>query len=176
MKKVIVKCKVRDRDRLEQKLEDVGLEFSPVYWQHERIYVPRGYKGRSNYPRLLMRTEMHAVDEPPEYTFGFRRHIEDSSVDIIEETPITDYEGTVNIILQLGFKPYGEVSRRRQELKMTETSMLYLDQLDEDDTMYVKLESILTEREPAEQAKAELISTLRSFGETDIIESSYFEL
>jgi len=176
MKKVIVKCKVRDRDRLEQKLEDVGLEFSPVYWQHERIYVPREYKGRSNYPRLLMRTEMHAVDEPPVYIFGFRRHIEDSSVDIIEETPVTDYEGTVNIILQLGFKPYGEVSRRRQELKMTETSMLYLDQLDEDDTMYVKLESILTEREPAEQAKAELISTLRSFGETDIVESSYSEL
>ena len=59
---------------------------------------------------------------------------------------------------------------------MTETSMLYLDILDEDDTIYVKLESTLTEREPAEQAKAELVSTLRSFGETDIIESSYFEL
>lgn len=171
-----MKCRVKDRDRLERKLEGVGLEFSPVYWQHERIYAPRGYKGRSNYPRLLMRTEMHALDEPPKYTFGFRRHIEDSSIDIIEETPITDYEGTVNIILQLGFKAYGEVSRRRQELRMTENSMLYLDTLDEDDTIYAKLESTLKEREPAEQAKMELISTLRSFGETDIVESTYFEL
>lgn len=176
MKKVIVKCRVRNRERFERKLEDVGLEFSSVYWQHERIYVPRGYKGRSNYPRLIMRTEMHAVDEPPKYTFGLRRHIEDSGVDIIEETSITDYEGTVNIILQLGFKEYGEVSRRRQELKLSETSMLYLDILDDNDTIYAKLESIVKGNEPAIVAKTELISTLRSFGETDVIESTYFEL
>ncbi|MBQ8985308.1 hypothetical protein IJ076_01995 [Candidatus Saccharibacteria bacterium] len=176
MRKVIVKCKVRDRDRLEKKLEDIGLEFSPIYWQHDRVFVPRGYKGRSNYPRLVMRTEMHAVDEPPKYILSLRRHIEDSGVDIIEDTSIVDYEGMVRTILQLGFKQFGEVSRRREEIKMSENTMLYLDTLDDNNTIYAKIESVLDEREPAIAAKTELISTLRSFGETDVIESAYFEL
>ena len=176
MRKVIVKCKVKNRDRLEKNLEGVNLEFSSVYWQHDRVFVPRGYKGRSNYPRLIMRTEMHAVDEPPTYLLSLRRHIEDSGVDIIEDCPIIDYQGMVNVILQLGFKSYGEISRRRQEIKMSENTMLYLDVLDDNNTTYAKIESVLQEKEPAIVAKTELISTLRSFGETDVIESTYFEL
>lgn len=176
MRKVIVKCRVHDRDRLEKRLEGVDLEFSPIYWQHDRVYVPRGYKGRSNYPRLVMRTEMHAIDEAPEYLLSLRRHIEDSGVDIIEDTKIVDYEGMVNIILQLGFKQFGEVSRRRQEIKMSDSTMLYLDTLDNDDSIYAKIESVLDDRAPAINAKYELINTLRSFGETDIVESAYFEL
>lgn len=135
MRKVIVKCKIKNRDRFEKKLEGVDLEFSPVYWQHDRVYVPRGYKGRSNYPRLIMRTEMHAIDEAPSYLLSLRRHIEDSGVDIIEDTKIVDYEGMVNTILQLGFKQFGEVSRRRQEIKMSENTMLYLDTLDDDNSV-----------------------------------------
>lgn len=176
MRKVIVKCRVHDRDRFEKRLEGVDLEFSPVYWQHDRVFVPRGYKGRSNYPRLVMRTEMHAVDEPPQYLLSLRRHIEDSGVDIIEDTKLTDYEGMVNIILQLGFKQFGEVSRRREEIKMSENTMLYLDTLDSNDSVFAKIESVLDPKTPAINAKYELISTLRSFGETDVIESTYFEL
>ena len=171
-----MKCRVRDRDRLEKKLEDVGLEFSPVYWQHDRVYVPRGYKGRSNYPRLIMRTEMHAVDAAPEYLLSLRRHIEDSGIDIIEDTKIVDYEGMVNTISQLGFKQFGEVSRRRQEIKVSESTMLYLDVLDDVNTIYAKLEAVLKDRDPADKSKLELINTLRNFGETDIVESTYFEL
>lgn len=173
---VIAKCRVRDRDRLEKNLEEVGLEFSPIYWQHDRIYVPRGYKGRSNFPRLVMRTTMQAVDEPPVYTLSLRRHIEDSGVDIIENTVITDYEGMVNIISQLGFKQFGEVSLRRQKLTISENSILYLDVLDDSDIIYAKLETVLASKESPIAAKEDLISTLRSFGETDLIESTYFEL
>lgn len=176
MKKVIVKCKVHDRDRFENKLEGVDLEFSPIYWQHDRVFVPRGYKGRHNYPRLVMRTEMHAIDEPPKYLLSLRRHIEDSGIDIIEDTPVTDYEGMVNIILQLGFKQFGEVSRRRQEITMSDSTMLYLDILDDDNSVFAKIETVLKEKDPAILVKHELISTLRSFGETDVIESTYFEL
>lgn len=176
MRKVIVKCRVRNRDRLEKRLEDVNLEFSPVYWQHDRVFVPRGYKGRSNYPRLVMRTEMHAVDEPPQYLLSLRRHIEDSGVDIIEDTNLTDYQGMVNIISQLGFKQFGEVSRRREEIKISDNTMLYLDTLDSDDSIFAKIETVLDAKSPAINAKYELINTLRSFGETDIIESTYFEL
>ena len=119
---------------------------------------------------------MHAVDEPPAYTFSLRRHIEDSGVDIVEATPVTDYEGMVNIILQLGFKQFGEVSRRREELKISENSIFYLDTLDDTNIIYAKLETILSKKDSPLNVKADLISTLKSFGETDIIEKSYFEL
>ena len=120
MKKVILKCKLSSRDKFEDKLSDIDLDFSAIYWQHDRVYAPRGYKRGMNLPRLVMRTEMKAVDKPPKYSLILRRHIEDSGIDVVEETSIKDYQNTVNIILQLGFKLVGEVSRRRQELKMGE--------------------------------------------------------
>ena len=176
MKKVIVKCRVRSAERFKKRLNGVELKFSPVYWQHDRVFVPRGYKGRSNFPRLIMRTEMHEVGDAPVYLLSLRRHIEDSGIDIIEDTKITDYEGMVNIILQLGFKQVGEVSRRREELKISPKTMLYLDTLDSDDSTFAKIELVLDDKVSPEAAKSDLISTLRSFGETNIIESTYFEL
>ena len=104
MKKVIVKCKLANRDRFEDKLSDIDMDFSPIYWQHDRVYVPRGYKRGMNLPRLIMRTEMRAVDRPAKYSLILRRHIEDSGVDIVEETLVKDYSEMVSIILQLGFK------------------------------------------------------------------------
>ena len=92
MKKIILKCKLTNRDSFEQKLSDIDLDFSPIYWQHDRIYVPRNYKPHANFPKLVMRTEMKSVDKPAKYYFILRRHIEDSGVDIVEETAVTDYE------------------------------------------------------------------------------------
>ena len=176
MKKIIVKCRVRNRNRFEKRLSGVDLKLSPVYWQHDRVFVPRGYKGRSNFPRLIMRTEIRTITDAPVYLLSLRRHIEDSGVDVIEDTKIIDYEGMVNIILQLGFKQVGEISRRREELKLSKGTMLYLDTLDMDNSTFVKIETILGDKASPETVKSELISTLRSFGETDIIESTYFEL
>ena len=88
MKKVILKCKLTSRDKFEEKLSDIDLDFSAIYWQHDRVYVPRGYKRGMNLPRLIMRTEMKAVDKPPKYSLILRRHIEDSGVDVVEETSI----------------------------------------------------------------------------------------
>jgi predicted adenylyl cyclase CyaB len=176
MRKVIVKCKVHDRERFEKKLEDVGLEFSPVYWQYDRVYVPRGYKGRSNFLRLIMRTEMHAIDDPPAYLLSLLRHIEDSGIDVVEETSIKDYENTVNIILQLGFKPAGEVSRRRQDLKMGEGTYIYLDKIETQPGYYAKIESNLAANDSVAAAKSDLQKTFETLGESNFVENSYFEL
>ena len=92
MRKVIIKAKLSSRDRFEDKLSDIDLDFSPIYWQHDRIYIPRDYKRNSNYPRLIMRTEIRSVDKPPKYSLILKRHIEDSGVDVVEETTIKDYE------------------------------------------------------------------------------------
>ena len=81
MKKIIVKVHLgKSREAFEQKLSDIEFDFSPVYWQHDRVYVPRGYKRGENYPRMIMRTEMKAVDRPPRYFIILKRHIEDSGL------------------------------------------------------------------------------------------------
>jgi adenylate cyclase class IV len=176
MKKAIIKCKLKNRDTFENKLSDIDLDFGPIYWQHDRIYVPRGYKKNMNYPRLVMRTTMRAVDEKPEYKLILRRHIEDSGVDIIEETPVADYATTVNIIMQLGFNPAGEVSRRRQELEMGEGTMIYLDEIEGKDGVFAKIESVIVDGDSIIDAKNDLKKTFETLGEKDIIESAYFEL
>ena len=176
MKKVIVKCKLSSREAFEQKLSDIELDFSAVHWQHDRIYVPREYKRNSNYPRLIMRTEMHAVDKPAKYMFILKRHIEDSGVDIVEETVVKDYETMVNRILQLGFKPIAEISRRRQYLSMGEGTNIYLDKVEKLPGYYAKIETNLSPDDSVAEAKNDLQSTFKTLGESSFVESAYFEL
>ncbi len=176
MKKIILKCKLSNRDRFEDKLSDIDLDFSPIFWQHDRVYVPRGYKRGMNLPRLVMRTEMKAVDKPPKYSLILRRHIEDSGIDVVEETIIKDYEKTVNIILQLGFKPAGEVSRRRQTLDMGDETYIYLDKIDGVNGHYAKIESNLAENDSVEEARDDLKRTFETLGESNFVDNAYFEL
>ena len=176
MKKVILKCKLKSRDNFEAKLSGIDLDFAPIYWQHDRIYVPRDYKKNANYPRLIMRTEMKAVDKPAKYVLILRRHIEDSGVDIVEETTIKDYENTVNMILQLGFKPLSEVSRRRQDLDMGDGVMIYLDKVDNLPGYYAKIESVLEPNDSVTEAKLDLEKTFQTLGENNFVNQPYSEI
>lgn len=176
MKRIIIKCKLKSRDSFEQKLTEIDFDFSPVYWHHDRIYVPKNYRPQSNFPRLIMRTEMKAVDKPAKYYFILKRHIEDSGVDIVEETPIADYEKLVNIILQLGFKPIAEVSRRRQQLSMGEGTNIYLDKVDNLAGYYAKIESDLQPNDSVEAVRTDLEKTFNTLGEANFVKSTYFEL
>ena len=177
MKKVILKCKLQSRDTFEDKLSDIDLDFSAMYWQHDRIYTPRSYQPKMNYPRLVMRTEMSAVNAKPKFSLILRRHIEDSGVDIVEVTPIEDYTNMVNIILQLGFRLKGEVSRRRQDLLMGEGTKIYLDEIDgRPGEYYAKIESELGDDESVAEARNDLRKTFEALGEYDIVEKPYFEM
>lgn len=176
MRRAIVKCKLSSRDNFVQKLADIELNFSSTYWQHDRVYVPRNYKPHANFPRLIMRTEMRSVDRPAKYSFILKRHIEDSGIDVAEETVVKDYETLVNIILQLGFKPIAEVSRRRQDLKMGEGNYIYLDKIEGKPGYYAKIESDLTPGDSITAAKEDLKKTFQTLGESNFADSAYFEL
>ena len=176
MKKVILKCKLKNRDEFEDKLSDIDLDFSPIFWQHDRVYVPKNYKPHANFPRLIMRTEMKSVDKPAKYYFILKRHIEDSGVDVVEETAVTDYEELVNIILQLGFKLEKEISRRRQDLKMGEGTYIYLDKVEGLPGYYAKIESDFQPTDSVEVAKDDLEKTFRTLGESSFVDKAYFEL
>ncbi|MBR3138119.1 hypothetical protein IKG41_02105 [Candidatus Saccharibacteria bacterium] len=176
MRKVIVKCKLSSHERFEEKLSDIDLDFGPIYWQHDRIYVPRGYKKGMNLPRLIMRTEMRSVDKPAKYYFILKRHIEDSGVDIVEETAVTDYEKVVNIIMQLGFKLLTEVSRRRQDLKMDEGNYIFLDRIEKLPGYYAKIESDITADDSVVEARSDLEKTFKTLGESNFIDLPYSEM
>ena len=176
MKKLILKAKLKNRDTFESNLAAINLDFTPIYWQHDRIYVPRGYRPSSNFPRLTMRTNLFAIDEQPQYSLILRRHIEDSGIDIYEETPVLDYATTVNIIFQLGFKQIAEVSRRRQDLDMGEGTMIYLDSVDGRDESYAKIETILKDGDSVEAARRDLEATFGTLGEQEFVNQPYFEL
>ena len=176
MKKVIVKVKLSSRDKFEEKLSDIDLDFSPIYWQHDRVYTPKNYKPNSNFPRLVMRTEMKSVDKPAKYYFILKRHIEDSGIDIVEETAVTDYEKLVNIILQLGFKLEKEVSRRRQDLTMGEGTYIYLDKVEGLSGYYAKIESEISPNDSIAEAKQDLEKTFQTLGESNFVNWPYTEI
>lgn len=176
MKQVIVKCKLRNRDEFEKKLAEVEMDFGLVYWQHDRVYVPRGYKKQSNYPRLILRTEMKAVDRPPRYELILRRHIEDSGIDIVDATVVRDYTEMANIILQLGFVQEAEISLRRQELAMGKNIKAYLDKVEGIPGYYAKIEADLMEEDKVSEVRRELEETFKTFGQDNFSTETYSEL
>lgn len=176
MRKLILKCKLSDRDGFEDRLARANLDFGAIYWQHDRVYVPRGYRHGQNYPRLVLRTDLRAVDQPPVYYLVLRRHIEDSGLDVIEATPVADYSSAANIVAQLGFRPAGEVSRRRQELHLASDVTLYLDTIDSRDETYIKLESLIADGASVTAARARLEQFLANFSELTPDNRAYFEM
>lgn len=175
MKTVIKKAKVKNHEDFEKKLEDIDFEFSPIIWQHDRVYLPKGFKHGMNYPRIIMRTEMKAVDKPAKYKMILKRHIEDSGVDVVDETEVKDYAEGVNIVHQLGFKKINEVSRRRQEIDMGDGTMLYLDNVEGVAGYYAKIETRLDEKDTVTDVVEDLTKTLKVLGAEEIVEKAYFE-
>lgn len=178
MKKIILKCKLKNHDDFEKKLADIDMDFGPVYWQYDRVFVPRGFKRGGNFPRLIMRTEMKAIDRPPRYEMILKRHVEDSGVDIVDNTVVRDYSEATKIIQQLGFKMEAEVSRRRQEITMDAGTKLYLDKVENVPGYYAKMEAVLEEDDKVSEVREEMMRTLKTLGQDkkNVSEESYQEL
>ena len=178
MKTAVVKVKVKSKEELEDKMTEIDVEFEPMVWQHDRVYLPKGFKMGANMPRLIMRTEMKAIDRPARYELILKRHIEDSGIDIVDRTVVRDYVEAVNIIYQLGFEMRAEVSRRRQIMPIGEETRMCFDKVDRVPGYYLKLETILGENDKISETMADLEKTLKVFGQ-DVkkqIEQPYFDL
>ena len=178
MKRTIIKTKVKNREELGRRMSEISLEFEPVIFQHDRVYLPRGYRPNMNLPRMIMRTEMKTVDKPAKYMLILKRHIADSGVDIVNQTPVKDYVEAVNIIHQLGFGNAVEVSRRRQVLQIGEDAVMYLDKVDKVPGYYLKIETRLRDDDKVTEVMADLKRTLKLFeqDERTIVNDPYFDL
>jgi len=177
MKKIIVKCKLKNRDEFEKKLTEIDMDFSPMYWRHERVFVPRNYQKKSSFPRLILRTEMKAVDRPAKYELELRRHIEDSGVDVVDSTVIRDYSEAASIILQLGFEAQNEVSSRRQELVLGKGTKMFLDKVDGVAGYFAKIEAELDDNDKVEDVRREILMTFEQFGQdpSTVVADTYSE-
>ncbi len=176
MKKLIVKSQLVDRAKFDRKLANIGMVLSSAIWQHERVYVAHDYRPRMNYPRLMLRTEVAATDQPARYALRLKRHIEDSGVDWVNSTLVADYTEATMMIHQLGYRKMTEVSRQRQELILDERTVIYLDTLEGVPQPFLKIEAELTDEMSVEAVRKELFTTLDLLGQETFLMQTYAEL
>lgn len=176
MKKLIVKSALINPGRFYNQLAAIGQEMSPVIWQHERVYLPSGYKPEQNLPRLVLRTEVRTTERPAEYFLYLKRHIEDSGVDWTNFTGVTNYTEATGIIHQLGFRKTAEVSRQRRELWLDDRTVIYVDIVEGLKGEFLKIEAELEEDEPVEVLRKDLFKILSMLGQKTFMMQSYFEL
>ena len=178
MKRVVVKAKLASKAEFVKVLTDIDMEFSEAFWQHDRVFVPKGYERGRNLPKLSLRTIVKDAERPAAYALVLRRHIENKNIDVVNYTTFKDYTEMAHILLQMGFEIKYEVSRQRQELTMGDSVKIYLDKVEGLAGYYAKLESTLGEGDKPEAVKEDLIRTFEVLGQkrSDIVEKNYGEL
>lgn len=160
MRKVIVKTKLQNRQNLLMVLNEIGFNFEPSYWQNDRIFVPKNYNREHGGPRLSLRTVVRR-DGKTIYALVMRQHFSRDGIDIINRTVVEDYAEAAHIIYSLGYVLRSDISRRREELQMGESVKLYIDNIDGLDGYYLKIETLLNEKEDPAAARQDLIDTFK---------------
>lgn len=176
MKKLIVKTRLKNEKRFFRQLESIGVELSGVIWQHERIYVPAEYRPHMNFPRLVMRTEVVATDQPARYYLYLKRHIEDSGVDVMNFTSVGNYTEATGLVHQLGFRKMAEVSRQRQQVKLDEKTRIYVDKVEGVKGRFLKIEAELDEDTPVGALRKQIDQIMGLLGQDEYVEKTYAEL
>lgn len=176
MRLISLKVKLKGTSDLLKTLGDVDLEFGEVYYQHDRVFLPRGYEEGSGLPRMIIRTYV-PDSKDADYRLIVKRHSGGKGADIVHSTLVSDYTEMVHILHQLGFSHAGDVAKHRQELDMERGVTLYLDKIDGLGT-YLKLESRVSKDDGVEDVRADLSQILQAMGmrEEDIFVESYRSL
>lgn len=176
MKKLVVKCHLNNLATFERRIVSTGLEFGPAIWQHERVYLPHDFRPGMNHPRLVMRTEVLATDQPAQYAMYLKRHIEDSGVDFVHYTAVGDYTEATGIVHQLGFRKAAEVSRQRREARLDDKTVLYWDVVEGLEGDFLKIELDLVDGVSVDGLRRELYQTLSLLGQETFLVQTYAEL
>ncbi len=176
MKKVVLKSQVSDLAKLEKKMSNIGMAFSPAVWQSERIFWPSDFRPGMNQPRLVLRTEVAQTDQPATYYLYLKRHIEDSGLDFVHMTTVGDYAEAIEIVKQMGYREAADVSRQRRTLQLDGYTVLYLDTVEGIDGVFLKLEVEMTEEAPVDAVRATLFETLSLLGLETFMMQTYSEL
>lgn len=176
MRKLIVKSRLLDEANFNAQIVGTGQTLSAVIWQHERVYVPHNYRDGQNLPRMVTRTEVVSTNTPAVYSLHLKRHIEDSGIDWVNSTKVSDYNETSGIIHQLGFQKVAEISRQRQEVRLDERTVIYIDRVEGLNEPFLKLEADLEEGEPIDALRSDLFKILEMLGQKTFVMETYANL
>ena len=176
MRKVVLKVRLKNRDKFEERLDRMDIELGSMYWEHDRIYLPRGYKRGENFPRFILKTEMKAVDRPAKYFLVQKRHIENLNIEVIHRTEIKDYFEAVGMMSEMGFTLAGEVSRKRQSAKLSGGELLYVDNLDNNTGNYAKIEAKITDIGQSEDIRRKILDIYYRLREDRFLNQTYLEI
>jgi Adenylate cyclase, class 2 (thermophilic) len=177
MKRAVVKAKLKNKIDFLKTLADIDLEFGETYYQHDRIFLPRGYKPDQSTPKAIIRTNVKRTDKAPTYYLILKRHVKDQDVDIVHRTSISDYSETAYILHQLGFELSSEVIKQRQNLTMDGGIEICIDKVDNLGT-FVKIESNVGEGEDPKLIRKDLEKTLEvlDIKSNNVIDNTYANL
>ena len=161
MKKTIIKMKLSSRADFIETLNEIEFNFSPPYWQHDRVFVPKRITRDKAMPRLSLRTIVKDPEKKATYALVMRRHFEDDKFDLVNATVVKDYSETAHILYQLGYELRYEVSRRREELRMGESVSVYIDKIDGLPGYYARIESDLSDKDDPTEAYNDILDTFK---------------
>jgi len=178
VKRVVVKARLPNRVDFVGMLSDIDMEFSEAFWQHDRVFVPKGYERGKGLPRLYLRTVVKNAEKPAAYALVLRRHIESKGVDVVNFTTFKDYTEMAHILHQMGFEIGYEVARQRQELSMGDSVKVYLDKVEGLPGYWAKIESNLGDEDSPEDAREDLVKTFEvlKVGRKNVVDRNYGEL
>ena len=176
MRLISMKAKLKKTSDIIKTLADVDLAFGEIYYQHDRVFLPRGYEEGSGLPRMIIRTYV-PDGKNADYRLIVKRHSGGKGADVVHSTLVADYTETAHMLHQLGFQYAGEVAKHRQELYMERGITLYLDKIDSLGT-YLKLESRVGKDDGVEDVREDLSQILQAMGvgKDDIFTESYRSL
>lgn len=157
MREIEIKARVSDEKALRKKLTQMGIRLSDPIKQCDKVFgVPGAIAGaKSNWLRI--RTQNDKT-----YIFNLKRSISGQLDSIEHETEITNAIEMENIIFELGFEPYSDITKTRQTAKLGEVEIC-LD-IVEGLGVFVELEKLCEHNEDPEKIKAELWKIFESFG------------
>ena len=178
MKRVVVKMKLPSKAEFVKMLADIDMEFSEAFWQHDRVFVPKGYERGKGLPKLCLRTIVKDTEKPAVYALVLRRHIENKGIDVVNFTTFKDYTEMAAILYQMGFEVKYEVARQRQELSMGDSVKIYLDKVEGLAGYYAKIESTLNDEDEPEDVREDLTKTFEvlKVGRKNVVDKNYGEL
>lgn len=179
MRKIVIKAVLKDRDAAEMKLEALAPALGMPVWIHDRVFLPRGLSGGSgeqkNYLKMILRTEMWALDRPAVHFLIMRRRIADNDVDFENVSQVHNYAEVLMMIMQLGFEMKGQVMKMRQKTELNKIGILFDKFQDKD---FIKIERKLDKGEDMAMIRGQMIELMMQIGikPEDILEKPYFEI
>jgi adenylate cyclase class 2 len=173
MREIEIKARISNKQALLQRLTAHGLSVSSPITQRDRVFGLAGEMGgdSKSVPWLRIRTE--SKSDETKQIFTLKRSITNQMDSIEHETEVVDECALENIILQLGFTPYSDLTKTRTTTHIGEIELC----IDTIDSLgdFIEAEKLTDEDADYDTVAEELWKTLEDLGvdRSDLVTDGY---